>query len=126
MNFTNSLQSAKLDDILLQKLQTKIINNIDKKIPRFHINKIYKIISYDNDKNYITCSKDKTIIIRNCEDNSIIKTLSDHKESVCDIIILSDGRLASASEDKKSKYGILPMVTASKHLLAILKLYIVY
>ena len=42
MNFTNSLQSAKLDDILLQKLQTRIISKIDKEMPRYHTSKIYR------------------------------------------------------------------------------------
>ena len=60
---------------------------------------MFKIISYENDSKYITCSKDKSIISRNCEDNTLIKTLIDHKEQVHDILLLSDGRLVSASYD---------------------------
>ena len=76
---------------------------INKKMPRLHIEDINKIISYGNNTKYITCSDDKTIIIRNCEDNAIINTLIDHKEAVNDILLLSDGRLASSSEDNTIK-----------------------
>ena len=64
-----------------------------------HTNTLNKIINYDNNTKYITCSADKTIIIRNSVDNTLIRTLIDHKKQVCDIILLSDGRLASASLD---------------------------
>ena len=103
LNFIDHLRSAKLNDILLQKLDTAIISSIDKKIPRLHTDTIYKIISYDNNTKYITCSGDKTIILRNCEDNTVIRILSDHKELVQDILLLSDGRLASSSADKTIK-----------------------
>ena len=42
-------------------------------------------------------------MIRNSEDNDVIRTLNDHKESVRDIISSSDGRLASASNNKTIK-----------------------
>ena len=103
LNFIDYVQSAKLNDILLQKLQTGIISKIDKMIPKLHTDIIYKIISYDNNTKYITCSGDKTIIIRNCNDNTVIKILSDHKEAVRDILLLSNGRLASSSNDKTIK-----------------------
>ena len=99
----NPIQSAKLDEILLQKLKTGIITKIDKNIPRLHTDTIYKVINYNNNTNYITCSSDRTIIIRNCKDNSVIRILADHKEAVYDIILLSNGRLASSSEDKTIK-----------------------
>ena len=85
---------------LLDKLKKVEIN---KKIRRLHTNVIYKIISYENDTKYITCSNDKTIIIRNSEDNKIIRILMNHKEAVRDIILLSNGKLASSSEDKTIK-----------------------
>ena len=76
---------------------------INKKIPRLHMGSIRKIISYDNNTKYITCSDDKTIIIRNSEDNTVIRTLIGHKDYVYDILLLSDGRLASSSQDEKIK-----------------------
>ena len=87
-----------MEEILLQKLQ---LSKIKKKIPVLHTDAINKIISYES-KKYITCYPDKTIIIRNSTDNTVIRTLA-HKESVCDIILLSSGRLASASADKTIK-----------------------
>ena len=89
-----------LHPFLLDKIKKVEIN---KKIPILHTNVIYKIISYDSNTKYITCSRDKTIIIRNCEDNTLIKTLIHHKKAVCDILLLSNGRLATASQDKKIK-----------------------
>ena len=103
MNFTESLQSAKLNEVLLQKLQSGIISKIDKKIPRLHTGSIMKIISYDNNIKYITCSADKTIIIRNSEDNTVVRTLTGHIDAVRAILVLSDGRLASSSQDKTIK-----------------------
>ena len=49
LNFINLIQSAKVDDILIQKLKTGI--NVDKKFPALHTDTICKIISYDNDTN---------------------------------------------------------------------------
>ena len=72
-------------------------------MPRLHTGGIYKIISYDSNTKYITCSYDKTVMVRNSEDNTVIKTLTDHKEAVRDILLLSDGRLASCSADKTIK-----------------------
>ena len=57
---------------------------------------MFKIIIYENDSKYITCSDDKTIYIQNCEDNRAIKTLNGHKEPVHDILLLSNERLVSA------------------------------
>ena len=97
----NPMQSPKSNEILLQKLKSC---KIDKKIPRLHTGGINKIISYDKNRKYITCSTtDTTIIIQNSEDNTVVRTLTDHKEAVCDILLLSDGRLASSSEDKTIK-----------------------
>ena len=56
----NQMQLTNLNEILLQKFKT---SKIDKKIPRLHTDSIWKIISYDNNTKYITCSKDKTIIV---------------------------------------------------------------
>ena len=78
-------------------------SKIDEKIPRLHISIIHKIISYDNNTKYITCSHDTVIIIRDSKDNKVIRTLTDHKEAVWDILLLSDGRLASSSTDKTIK-----------------------
>ena len=103
LSFINKIHSAKLNGILLQKLKTGVIGNIDKKFPRLHTNVIYKIISYEKDTKYITCSHDKTIIIRNYADNTIIRILIDHKDAVWDIFLLSNGRLASASQDHTIK-----------------------
>ena len=88
-----------------------------KKIPRLHTNVIYKIINYENHKKYITCSKDKTIIVRNSEDNRIITTLSDHKEAVRDILLLSNGKLASSSQDKTIKIWNLTNGTCEQTLI---------
>ena len=93
-----------MNEILLQKLKTV---KIDKKISKLHTSTITKIISYDNDTKYITCSYDKTIIIQNSEDNTIVRNLTGHKEPVLDIVLLSDGRLAALLWIKHSKYGIL-------------------
>ena len=76
---------------------------INKTIHRLHTDIIYKIISYDNNTKYITCSADNDIIIRNFNDDTIIKILSDHEDAVRDIFLLSDGRLASSSLDKTIK-----------------------
>ena len=76
---------------------------IDKKIPRLHSGTIYKIINYDSNTKYITCSHYKTIIIRNSEDNTIIRILKDHKKYVRDILLLSDRRFASCSQDNTIK-----------------------
>ena len=56
-------QYAKLDEILLQKLQTGIISSINKNIPILHNSIIYKIINYGINTKYITCSADKRIIV---------------------------------------------------------------
>ena len=93
------INSINLHSKLIEKIKKTEIN---KKIPRLHSNIIYKIISYEKNTKYITCSKDKFIIIRNCEDNKIIRTLY-HKEPVRDILLLSDGTLASSSQDNTIK-----------------------
>ena len=97
------IQSVKLNEIFTKKLQTGVISNKVKKIPRLHTDSIWKIINYKNNTKYITCSRDETIIIRNCEDNKLIKTLIGHEKPVRDILLLSDGRLASSSQDKTIK-----------------------
>ena len=94
------INSPLLNSLLLDKIKNVKMN---KQIPRLHTDAIYKIISYDKNTKYITCSNDKTIIIRNCEDNTIIRTLIDHKDAVRDILLLSDGRLASSSQDNTIK-----------------------
>ena len=94
------LNSIPLHSLLLNKIKNV---DIDKQIPRLHTKSVYKIISYENNTKYITCSADKTIIIRNCEDNTIIRTFTNHKKAVRDIFLLSNGRLASASEDNTIK-----------------------
>ena len=105
----NSLLQGKFDQkknptMLHTSLLDKIKKiEINKKIPILHSNTIYKIINYDNNTKYITCSRDKTIIIRNSHDNTLIKTLIGHKEPVWDLLLLSDGRLASSSQDKTIK-----------------------
>ena len=100
LQLINPIQLAKSKEILVQKLK---ISKIDKKISILHTQSIHKIINYDNNTKYITCSNDKTIIIRNSEDNTVIRTLTDHKEAVRDILLLSDGRLASSSQDNTVK-----------------------
>ena len=99
LKLKDPIQSAKMNNILVEKIKKVEIN----KIPRLHTNTINKIINYENNTKYITCSIDKTIMIRNCEDNKISKTLKDHKESVRDILLLSNGKLASSSQDKTIK-----------------------
>ena len=94
------INSIKVYSSLVEKIKKAEIN---KTIPTLHSSVIHKIISYDKNTKYITCSKDKTIIIRNSKDNSVIRTLNDHKAPVRDIILLSDGRLASTSEDNTIK-----------------------
>ena len=76
------INSITLNSLLVKKVE------IDKKIPKFHSDAINKIISYKN--KFITCSRDKTIIIRKCKDNKVIRTLTDHEAPVRDIILLSD------------------------------------
>ena len=97
INPIQSIQSPKSNEIPLQKLKTSKIN---KNIPKLHTDTIYKIIIYENNTKYITCSSDKTIIIRNCEDNKVIRILTDPKDAVRNILLLSDGRLASSSQNK--------------------------
>ena len=94
------INSIDLHSKLIEKIKKPEIN---KKIPILHSNIIYKIISYDNNTKYITCSKDKFIIIRNCDDNKIVKTLVGHSEPVRDILLLSGERLASSSQDNTIK-----------------------
>ena len=89
-----------LNSLLVNKIK-KV--KIDKKIPILHTRGILKLISYDNNSKCITCSGDKTIIVRNYIDNTVIKTLNGHKNYVWDLLLLSDGRLASCSEDKTIK-----------------------
>ena len=72
-------------------------------MPRLHSRLITKIISYDNDKRYVTSSDDKSIIVHNSLDNTVIRTLIDLKVYLRDIFLLSDGRLASSFEDKTIK-----------------------
>ena len=100
IKLVNPIQSIKSNEILLQKLKNC---KIDKNIPRLHTDTINKIISYDSNRKFITCSYDKTIIIRNSEDNTAIRTLTGHKDIVRDVLLLSDGRLASSSQDKTIK-----------------------
>ena len=109
----NLLSQSKLDQ--LPKQQNFIMSHslsidkikkveINKKIARLHITTINKIINYDNNTKFITCSNDTTIIIRNCLDNVIFKSFTiNHKEVIWDILLLSDGRLATSSADKTIK-----------------------
>ena len=92
----DEIKPVTLDEVLLQRVK---LCKIDKKILRLHTNNIKKIISYDNNTKYITCSPDKTIIIRNSEDNKIIGILADNKEAAWDILLLKNGKLAT-SQDK--------------------------
>ena len=94
------INSIMLFPSLLEKIK-KV--RVDKMIPGLHTDAILKIISYENNSKYITCSNDKTIIIRNCDDNKVIRTLNDYGKAVCDIFLLADGRLASSSEDDTIK-----------------------
>ena len=94
------INSIMLHSFLLDKIKKVKIN---KKISKLHADIIYKIISYENNTKFITCFNDGKIILRNCEDNKIIRTFTDHKESVRDILLLSNGKLASASQDKTIK-----------------------
>ena len=86
--------------LLLDKVKKFKIN---KKVPRLHTKFICKIIAYENDSKYITCSGDETISIRNSEDNKVIRTLIDHQEVVRDILLLSNRRLVSFFADNKIK-----------------------
>ena len=86
--------------LLLDKIKKA---RMDKNYPSLHTNTINKIISYDNNTKYITSSGDMTIIIRNSEDNSVIRTFTNHTQSVRYLLLLSDGRLASSSQDKTIK-----------------------
>ena len=97
--FIDQIHSYNLNGIMIQKLRNGMIGKIDKKMERMHFDTINKLISYDDNRKYITCSNDETIIIRNCKDNTVIKILTGHKEAVLDILLLSNGRLASASAD---------------------------
>ena len=114
IKLVNPIQCAKSNEILIQKLKT---TKIDKKILRLHTDIIRKIIGFDNNTKYITCSKDKTIIVRNSEDNTVIRTLTGHKNTVRDILLLSDGRLASCSEDETIKIWNLTDGTCEQTLI---------
>ena len=93
------INSIRLHSLLIEKIKKFEEYRL---IPKLHTDTINKIV-YVNRNKYITCSKDKTIIIRNLEDNKIKDTFVGHTESVCDIILLTDNRLASCSQDNKIK-----------------------
>ena len=90
-----------------ETLEEKILDNIknikleELNLPRIHTKEVNKILVYD-DKNYITCSADTSIIIRNKENNTI-NQIFHHNDQVKDIILLKDGRLASCSVDTSVK-----------------------
>ena len=107
------LNSIMLHSLLLDKIKRI---KMDKNISRLHTNEICKIINYDN-RMFITSSKDKTIIIRNYVDNKVVRTLTDHKESVHDLLILSNGRLASSSQDHTIKIWNLSNGNCEKTLI---------
>ena len=98
IQFPEQINSMTSDSLLKRIKKVEVIE----KIPRLHTEDINKIICYDNNTKYITCSIDKTIIIRNCENNTVISTI-DHKEAVHDIILLSNGSLASSSVNNTIK-----------------------
>ena len=96
-DFENSFfQVSELNDLLIKRL--KNIRPIQK-FALHHTKSVYKILCYDDNTKYITCSTDTNIIIRNALDNRIINTLKGHSNKIRYIHLLKDGRLASCSDD---------------------------
>ena len=74
-----------------------------KQLPRLHHESVRKLILFDNNTKIISCSHDKTIIIRDIEENKILHHLKGHGSWIWDMILLNDGRLASCSADRTIK-----------------------
>jgi len=68
-----------------------------------HSDAVRKMIFIENDSKYITCSSDHSIRIFNAQDNNLIKVLQGHTKEVNDIVMLSNGYLASCSRDYSIK-----------------------
>lgn len=66
-----------------------------------HKKSIYKVVFMEDEKEFVTCSDDSTIMIWNTTNGQVLKTLTGHTDRIWAIIKLRDGRLASASSDQK-------------------------
>ena len=66
-----------------------------------HKKSIYKVVFLDEEKQFVTCSDDSSIMLWNTASGESIKTLQGHTDRIWTIIKLKDGRIASASSDQK-------------------------
>ena len=100
-NFLNSnINESKNDSLLFEKLRKF---KIDKEILTMHENLVKKVLILENCKKIITSSFDHSIKIWDVETGNAIATLGGHEDGVYNIIILSDGRLASCGFDETIK-----------------------
>ena len=76
---------------------------IEKSIPREHSSGIYRMIYSPDKTKYYTCSGDHSILVRNSNNDQIIKKLYGHTNNVSHLTILSDGKMISSSLDNKLK-----------------------
>jgi len=84
-------------DVMISRLESI---ELHRELPSFHDKVVSRIIFYDNNKKFITCSWNNSINIRNSDFNQVICVLYGHKNCVSYILLLSDGRLASCGYDK--------------------------
>ena len=73
-----------------------------KNIKTTHTKSIYRIVFYNNNENFATASDDSKIQIWKNEPTSgkFIKMLSGHKDRIWDMIMLTNGKIATCSSDK--------------------------
>ena len=67
-----------------------------------HTKWIKRILFYNNDENFITCSND-TIKFFNRKQKKCLKTLSGHKKEISDMLLMTNWLLVTASWDKNIK-----------------------
>lgn len=66
-----------------------------------HKKSIYKVVFMEDEKEFVTCSDDATIVIWDLKSGESLRTLTGHTDRIWTLIKLRDGRLASASSDQK-------------------------
>jgi len=81
-----------------------------------HSKTVNRLIFIENDSKYITCSWDESINIFDARNNKLIKKLQGHTGAVKDITMLTNGYLASCSNDYSIKLWNLQKGTCLKTL----------
>jgi len=111
---TSTLVTQILDEITL----TKRIENITmiKEYATEHDRSVKKLILIDNETKYVTCSNDSSIHIYDSQNGKLLHNLRGHTDSVQDIILLTNGYLASCSADNSIKLWNLTEGTCVKTL----------